>query len=297
MPPGYIKLWRKTLESDIWDMPPLYFKIWSWLLLQVDWNTGTMTVTLDHIADRNQWVENNQPKVPHRKAISRILHWMEEQGMVNLELCGAGNRKYSKISVCNWDSYQSEKAELVTEMDPEKKQKRTTLKEVERSTKKKDKKETTRPQDQFLNEMAELWEPFNHNGSPPYSMFQRWRQQFPPEQFILDTMRGIYSSKTTLEDPVPYVSKALKNQHADWTRKQHQQQAKPPQDHIVESTGEPITDPDTRLRRIQLYAPRATTDPDQDRWYTLPDHVIQSGDLDPDTRTAILARNPDHVEA
>ena len=63
-------------------------------------------------------------------------------------------------------------------------------------------------------------------------------------------------------------------------------------DRLTESSGDLITDPRTRLRRLQKYWQGATRHPDQGRWYTLPDEVVQAGEIDEATVAAILARAP-----
>ena len=113
---GYVKEWRQEVDSEIWDKPPLYFKVWRWLLMSVDYKTGELTTTCNIIADKVQWVENNQPKIPNRKSIMDILRWLEEVGSIRISVCGTGNRKYLLLVVVNYSTYRSGIGGVVTEM-------------------------------------------------------------------------------------------------------------------------------------------------------------------------------------
>ena len=88
------------------DRPPLYYKVWWWILTNVDRNSGCMTTTMDHIADRVQWVERGVNRTPNRKVIKDILNWLSTELSIVTETGGAGNRKYTKVSVINWATYQ-----------------------------------------------------------------------------------------------------------------------------------------------------------------------------------------------
>jgi hypothetical protein len=59
------------------------------------------------------------------------------------------------------------------------------------------------------------------------------------------------------------------------------------------NTHEPVTDPRRRLWTIRRYSIDPTSDPDQGHWFTLPDHVVQSGVLDDATKETIEAKKPD----
>ena len=104
---GWIKQYRKTVESEIWERPPLYFKVWSWLLMNADKNTGTVRRSLRGIAQEVAWTENNALRVPHARTMKAIMEWLVRKGMVTQRAQGAGNTQYQILTICNWSTYQS----------------------------------------------------------------------------------------------------------------------------------------------------------------------------------------------
>lgn len=118
---GYIKDYRKELQSDIWLMPPLYHRVWQYLKYKVNHKenkipmrdgsfltvkTGQHLTSIRSIADNVGWYERGVFKAPNPKTISSILNWLEKQNMIKIDR-GEGNRQYTLISLLNWDSYQS----------------------------------------------------------------------------------------------------------------------------------------------------------------------------------------------
>lgn len=106
---GYIKQWRREIESAIWDRPPLYYKVWRWLLITADYQSGTVkNVNLPYIGQAVQWSERGGPVVPGRTAIRSILRWLEAQNMISQSLTGGANAERRDITVCNWELYQND---------------------------------------------------------------------------------------------------------------------------------------------------------------------------------------------
>lgn len=117
---GYIKDYRKELDSDIWLMPPLYHRVWHYLKLMVNheavifpMNDGTKIEILagQHLTSiRNickgvSWYEGVTYKEPNPKTIRSILEWFKKKNMVEVNN-GRGNRQYTLITLLNWDLYQ-----------------------------------------------------------------------------------------------------------------------------------------------------------------------------------------------
>lgn len=117
---GYIKDYRKELESDIWQMPPLYHRVWQYLKYMVNHDENTIPMrdgtkfqiskgqhltSVRDIAKNVGWYEGLKWKEPNPKTISVILDWLEKQGMISIER-GKGNRQYTLISLINWEKYQ-----------------------------------------------------------------------------------------------------------------------------------------------------------------------------------------------
>lgn len=117
---GYIKDFRKELDSDIWLMPPLYHRLWQYLKYKVNHSDkkiplrdgSFMTIKkgqhLTSVRQLSQGVgfyEGAKWKEPNPKTISSILSWLEKQNMIQIGR-GEGNRQYTLITLLNWDSYQ-----------------------------------------------------------------------------------------------------------------------------------------------------------------------------------------------
>lgn len=104
---GWVKHYRKELDSEIFQMPPLYSKIWQWLKLSVDHTTGSIRTTPRQLAREVQWTERGAPRVPNHHTIMVVIEWMELRGMVSSRRFGVGNAVYTEITICNWSLYQS----------------------------------------------------------------------------------------------------------------------------------------------------------------------------------------------
>ena len=112
---GYIKLWRKSKLSSVWQMPPLYGRIWSWILMSVNYepreiptpagpifiNPGQRITSLRQIADEVSWYEYGVLKTPNVKTIKTVLEWLEGNG----QCTAVSNAKGTLITVINWDTY------------------------------------------------------------------------------------------------------------------------------------------------------------------------------------------------
>lgn len=117
---GYIKDYRKELQSDIWLMPPLYHRVWQYLKYKVNHKEnkipmrdgsfltvkpGQHLTSIRSIADNIGWYERGVFKAPNPKTIASILDWLVKQNMIKIHR-GEGNRQYTLITLSNWDSYQ-----------------------------------------------------------------------------------------------------------------------------------------------------------------------------------------------
>jgi len=128
---GYIREWRKEMDSEIWDMPPLYFKIWRYLIMAADYKTHTLTTTCNIIADKILWYENGCPKCPSRKTVRKILLWLHAKNQVAYDVSGTGPHKRLNLTIINYETYNP------TSMDPGNKEETNegqVVKEVQRST-------------------------------------------------------------------------------------------------------------------------------------------------------------------
>jgi predicted transcriptional regulator len=122
---GYIKDYRKELQSDIWMMPPLYHRVWQYLKYKVNHNPAKIPMedgnfftinpgqhlsSVRGIAEGVGYYEGLKWKSPNPKTISTILSWLEKQGMITIDR-GRGNRQYTLITLLNWEEHQSKTEE------------------------------------------------------------------------------------------------------------------------------------------------------------------------------------------
>ena len=108
---GWFKTWRKIRDSEIWLKPMLYKRVWDWILIDVNWETGMTTTTLNQIADGVRYEERGVIKVPNRKTIASILKYLEDSGQIKRE----SNRHFTTLTVVNWSTYQSREDAEVTQ--------------------------------------------------------------------------------------------------------------------------------------------------------------------------------------
>jgi hypothetical protein len=126
MKDGYVKCWRRSFSSEIWNMPPLYDRVWKWLLGHVEWQLvekttptpfviyvlpGQKLTSVRIIADGVKWQEWGVDKIPNTKTINTILEWLKSRHMIAVE----SNAKGTLISVINWATYQQDAKEKVTQ--------------------------------------------------------------------------------------------------------------------------------------------------------------------------------------
>ncbi|CAM3778602.1 hypothetical protein [Alkalicoccus chagannorensis] len=122
---GYIKDYRKELESEIWLMPPLYHRVWQFLKYKVNHKENVVpmsdgsTLTIQEgqhltsvrkIAKGIGYYEQGAWKEPNPKTIQRILDWLKKKDMISIST-GHGNSKYTLITLTQWESYQSKDRE------------------------------------------------------------------------------------------------------------------------------------------------------------------------------------------
>lgn len=119
---GYIKDYRKEIDSNIWKMPPLYYKVWQYLKYTVNHksnsvpfkngdiinvNAGETLTSYRRLIDAVSWYEDGREIAPSTKTIKRILDWLQSQEMIYIYDKEAGQkRKYTRIKIVNYEKYQ-----------------------------------------------------------------------------------------------------------------------------------------------------------------------------------------------
>lgn len=114
---GFIKDYRKELDSNIWQMPPLYHRVWQWIKYNVNYLPGKVPfsdgvivsvapgeriTSLRQIANGVGYYERGIWREPNVKTISNILKWLENEQMIVI----IGNSRYTHLKVLNWGIYQ-----------------------------------------------------------------------------------------------------------------------------------------------------------------------------------------------
>lgn len=88
---GYIKLARKSIESEIWLKPPLYWKIWTYILMKANFTdteyaeAGTLFVTIDELIEAGSHYSGYRKIKPTKKQIWTILEYLRKPHGGNAE--------------------------------------------------------------------------------------------------------------------------------------------------------------------------------------------------------------------
>lgn len=130
---GYIKDWRQELESDVWLMPPLYHRVWQYLKYManhkdklVPMRDGTKKLirrgqhltSMRRIAEGVGWYEHGVFKTPDPKTISRILQWLQQNGMIELE-CHSNSTMITIVNYCIYQSQDDDKYHSNSTVSPQ----------------------------------------------------------------------------------------------------------------------------------------------------------------------------------
>lgn len=112
---GYVKLYRKVMDSFVWTNPYMY-KLWNLCLMKAShenrkflfngkeiWlNSGEFVTGRDAIT----FEMNKGVKREHQVNSGSVWRWLkrfEKEGMLNIK----STTKYSVVSINNWDAYQA----------------------------------------------------------------------------------------------------------------------------------------------------------------------------------------------
>jgi len=172
---GYIKLYRKSIESAVFQDPELW-KLWCLCLLKANYKhcfavvdgikepielqpgqfvTGRFSLHRDYYPRKKQ----------NQKSPITLWRWMEIlENLENLNI--KTNNKYSIITIVNWDRYQSGEIEDEQQNEQQMNNRRTTDEQqmiTDKKDKKDKKKDIERPSDPRVRVFIDWW----------YGMYQR----------------------------------------------------------------------------------------------------------------------------
>lgn len=115
---GYLKLWRRSLDSEIFHNPELW-RLWTWCLMRTSYkqrflpfHTGKNKISVkvgagQFIFGRNKAAEflGDSPST-----IWKRMKKLESLENIKIE----SNRQYSIVTICNWEEYQEPDEQEVT---------------------------------------------------------------------------------------------------------------------------------------------------------------------------------------
>lgn len=114
MAEGYIKLWRKCLESDCWK-DPVAWRFWTWCLLKAshcekDQQVGRQTI---HLMP-GQFVTGRFTAMKETGLSEQQLRNQQIKHQINQQITIKSTNKYSIISIVNWGDYQTQPTNKTT---------------------------------------------------------------------------------------------------------------------------------------------------------------------------------------
>lgn len=117
---GYIKLYRKVMDSPVWD-DPNYLKLWMFCLMKATHKErealiGNQVITLEpgqFITGRKSLAEDLNKGMKPKFRQSEISWWrylnnLEKQEMLNIKK----TNKYSVVSINKWNDYQQTEQQM-----------------------------------------------------------------------------------------------------------------------------------------------------------------------------------------
>jgi hypothetical protein len=105
---GYVKLWRKSLDSSLWSNPSAW-RLWEWCLMKASWKPTKVMVGYQEVdlgpgqfifGRHKASVETKLSEQTVRTALLALLNCK------NLTI--KSTNKYSIITIINWDIYQQD---------------------------------------------------------------------------------------------------------------------------------------------------------------------------------------------
>lgn len=113
---GWIKLYRKIEDSDIWALPPLTRNIWFWILLHTNHEDrtwmgvvvprGELITSYRSIAEGVAWGSGKNKVVPSIKTIRCVIHKLIQIGNLGHGSGQAPGQGGLWLKVLHWEDYQ-----------------------------------------------------------------------------------------------------------------------------------------------------------------------------------------------
>ena len=122
MSEGYIKLWRKSINSGLLSNPALW-TFWCWCLLKASHKETTHLVGMKRVKLLPGQFVFGRSKAASALELSeskifRMLSFLKSEQMVDIQ----ANNKFSIITIVNWDTYQGENCDCEQQNEQQVKQ-------------------------------------------------------------------------------------------------------------------------------------------------------------------------------
>ena len=115
---GYVKLWRKTLESSMWENHNLLI-FWIWCLLKATYKARIGKVGFQDVyLEPGQFVFGRRKAAKETKLSEQTIRTSLDSLRRSQNLTIKTTRKYSIISIVNWAKYQEEATQTLTNYQP-----------------------------------------------------------------------------------------------------------------------------------------------------------------------------------
>jgi hypothetical protein len=111
---GWVKLWRRLEDSDIWELPPTTIKIWIWLLMHANHETrtvyginvepGELITSYDSICKGIAWKEKGGHVTT---ATPNQVRWAIKCLEARQTLVRYPHQQHLHLKVLNWSKFQN----------------------------------------------------------------------------------------------------------------------------------------------------------------------------------------------
>ena len=208
---GYVKLYRKVMDSFVWTNPNMY-KLWSLCLMKAShenrkflfngkeiWlNSGEFVTGRDAIT----FEMNRGVKSEHQVNSASVWRWLkkfESEQMLNIK----STTKYSVISINNWDEYQGSEQQVNIKRTTSEQQVNTNKNE---KNEKNEKNNTIHDKNSPLQEIVQIYESiFGMINSFVFQNLEQWCEDLSPE-LVLEALKRSKSANN-----FKYTENILKN--------------------------------------------------------------------------------------
>ncbi|MFF9835454.1 DnaD domain-containing protein [Enterococcus casseliflavus] len=208
---GYVKLYRKVMDSFVWTNPNMY-KLWSLCLMKAShenrkflfngkeiWlNSGEFVTGRDAIT----FEMNRGVKSEHQVNSASVWRWLkkfESERMLNIK----STTKYSVISINNWDEYQGSEQQVNIKRTTSEQQVNTNKNE---KNEKNEKNNNIHDENSPLQEIVQIYESiFGMINSFVFQNLEQWCEDLSPE-LVIEALKRSKSANN-----FKYTENILKN--------------------------------------------------------------------------------------